>query len=302
MPYLSKPPHRDRKQTTQTKGNKSESCNTSLPKQTSSLYSYCQQRRYPAEDLLVRYPMTPWICPPLHPRLRAIFENWGEARVLKRGEPLVPFGKPCSQVCIVKQGIVGRHIGYSPVKVSAEPMLISLPMNYASGNLNLHTRYPVHERCTALSKTTLLVLEQDFFLDILKSDATLMELFEFQQERNSLCDRLAFCCHCTQSTKIKLQMFLYSWSVIFGERIEQDFILLPKLLTRRIAADVVNCTLGWLDNILHEWKDSGIFRSHHGRFCVHLSAISLANRYIRNMEETHVGFQRLDSLDVYFPD
>ena len=268
----------------------------------SKLWSAMLMDRFAASvDLAITrtpVPIMPWITHQLDPDLLALVLRLGERRKFRSGDLLFENNQKIDALMIVIRGVTARSMG----NLDGQAIGLATPKRIAAGNLNFFSGRHAIGRYFAITDSELCVCSRSLLLSVLEAQPQLMKTCAVQFECCALSDRLSFACLSLLDARDRLKAFLTTWAVNFGELLKDEsgliWIRMPVPTTIQVESQIVNTSLNWVDRILHDWRESGLWRRERESVIVSPSLLEETYRWMRSLEEGDNLFRYPSSLTL----
>ena len=209
----------------------------------------------------------PWVFPPEPQAIREIFERAGEARRFAKGA-FMPHGgeRPDAVVGLLTAGLA--TVSATDPRGAAHVFGLLAP-GRSMGDLSALNPHRVNVVMTFLRPSTVLVLPRETFLQALRSDVRLMEIYAdlaILKEESALEGMLV---RFTLELEERLRVLLLTVITSSGELRPDDWNLCPLGLTVTEAAQFLSADRSWVSNKLNAWVKAGDARKDGRRLYVH---------------------------------
>ena len=243
-------------------------------------------------------PIMPWITHRLDPDLLSLMLRLGLKRTIRAGNLLFGHSEKIDELIVVRRGITARSMG----NLDGRAIGLATPGRIAAGNLNFFSGRHAIGRYFAITDCELCVCPRSLLLSVLESEPRLFKICAVQFECCVLSDRLSFACLSLLDGRERLQAFLATWAVNYGQMLEDEdgsrWIRMPVPTTIQTQSQIVNTTLNWVDRILHHWRKRGLWRRKGEWIFVSPIVLEEAYRWMRSLEEGDNLFHYPSSLSA----
>ena len=237
-------------------------------------------------DHLPRTPVVPSITPPLHPKLRALFQNIGKPRALGAGERIFSADTPIDQIALTAKGITARELGQG---LGCNPMGIAPPGRIACGNLNFYSSHSCIGSYFALVPSEVILVSKSLLKGIFRKDPELSTLFAINAELCALSDRLTFAAMSMLPAEDRIRAFFIGWAasyaVLRADEQESSWLVMPATIQRRFLERAVNASHASLESTLRNWRAAGLLRRLGSNVWLRPALLEPCHQWMLSLEE-----------------
>lgn len=197
----------------------------------------------------------PYILPVEDSKIIDIYERYGSARRIKRGE-VIKSGGDTNRLYLLKKGLCIYMINYMSDKPRALALLLPLR---AMGDITCISGEVVNVTTTALRESEILVIPPDILKSRMREDFEISELVTKKVIQKQECHLEGMIANFTLSHEERLIIFYKALLLTFGKDIK-EWEKLPLRLSDEELGSIIHGTRVTVNRIHMKWQEEGYFK------------------------------------------